>query len=401
MIWENLRISFGALAANRLRTALSVLGIMIGVMSVVLLLAMGSGAQAFVKKQIDAFGTNTVFVFPKTGAGTGGTLARIPQITSIDVSAVLESASAIDRAAPEVYMPLPFVAAGSRTMTPRSVIGVDENWAAVGNRRTQAGVLLSSNDVARRAKVAVVGETVAKRIFGTKNVVGRPIRIANQDFEIVGLYHRLGAGLDGDNDSIVHIPITTMQTSITGSTSYDSVNLRARPGLPSGEAERQIRQAIDRTHRITDPDKRDYDVFDAARVRETSGTITNALTALLGLIAGISLLVGGIGVMNIMLVTVTERTREIGIRKALGAKRATLLVQFLIESVVLTGIGGGIGLAIGSALTRIKVGDFSPALRPWMLLLAGGVSVGIGVVFGVYPANRAAKLRPIDALRFE
>ncbi len=401
MITENLRISFGALAANKLRTVLSVLGIMIGVMSVVLLLAMGSGAQAFVKKQIDAFGTNTVFLFPKTGTAGGGTLSRIPQITAADVAAVMESSTAIDLAAPEVYMPLPFVSAGSRTLTPRAVVGVDQNWAAVSNRRTQAGVLVSANDVARRAKVAVIGETVAKRIYGSKNVVGKQIRIAGQDFEIVGLYQRLGAGIDGDNDSVVHIPISTMQTSVTGSTSYDSVNLRSRPGLAAGEAERQIRQAVDRTHRITDPDKRDYDVFDAARVRETSSVITNALTALLGLIAGISLLVGGIGVMNIMLVTVTERTREIGIRKALGARRGTLLVQFLIESVVLTGIGGGIGLAIGSALAQIKVGDFSPQLQPWMLLLAGGVSVGIGVRFGVYPANRAAKLRPIDALRFE
>ncbi len=401
MITENLRISFGALAANKLRTVLSVLGIMIGVMSVVLLLAMGSGAQAFVKKQIDAFGTNTVFLFPKTGTAGGGTLSRIPQITAADVAAVMESSTAIDLAAPEVYMPLPFVSAGSRTLTPRAVVGVDQNWAAVSNRRTQAGVLVSANDVARRAKVAVIGETVAKRIYGSKNVVGKQIRIAGQDFEIVGLYQRLGAGIDGDNDSVVHIPISTMQTSVTGSTSYDSVNLRSRPGLAAGEAERQIRQAVDRTHRITDPDKRDYDVFDAARVRETSSVITNALTALLGLIAGISLLVGGIGVMNIMLVTVTERTSEIGIRKALGARRGTLLVQFLIESVVLTGIGGGIGLAIGSALAQIKVGDFSPQLQPWMLLLAGGVSVGIGVRFGVYPANRAAKLRPIDALRFE
>ena len=401
MITENLRISFGALAANKLRTVLSVLGILIGVMSVVLLLAMGSGAQAFVRKQIDAFGTNTVFLFPKTGTAGGGTLSRIPQITAVDVAAVMESSTTIDLAAPEVYMPLPFVSAGSRTLTPRYVVGVDQNWAAVSNRRTQAGVLVSANDVARRAKVAVIGETVAKRVYGSKDVVGKQIRIAGQDFEIVGLYQRLGAGIDGDNDSVVHVPLSTMQTSITGSTSYDSVNLRSRPGLAAGEAERQIRQAVDRTHRITDPNKRDYDVFDAARVRETSSSITNALTALLGLIAGISLLVGGIGVMNIMLVTVTERTREIGIRKALGAKRGTLLVQFLIESVVLTGIGGGIGLAIGSALSQIKVGDFSPQLQPWMLLLAGGVSVGIGVLFGVYPANRAAKLRPIDALRFE
>jgi putative ABC transport system permease protein len=401
MITENLRISFGALAANKLRTVLSVLGIMIGVLSVVLLLAMGSGAQAFVKKQIDAFGTNTVFLFPKSGNGGGGTLSRIPQITATDVSRVLDETSAINLAAPEVYMPIPFASVGGKTFSPRSVIGVDQNWAVVGNRRTQSGVLVSKNDVVRRARVAVIGETVAKRLFASKAVVGKTIRIAGQDFEVIGLYQRLGAGIDGDNDSVIHIPITTMSTAITGSTSYDSVNLGARSGLAAGEAERQIRRVLDQTHRITDPDKRDYDVFDAARVRETSGNITKALTALLGVIAGISLLVGGIGVMNIMLVTVTERTREIGIRKALGAKRGTLLTQFLIESIVLTGIGGAIGLAIGSALSTIKIGDFSPVLKPWMLVLAGGVSVGIGVVFGVYPANRAAKLRPIDALRFE
>ena len=402
MITENLRISFGALAANKLRTVLSVLGIMIGVLSVVLLLAMGSGAQTFVKKQIDAFGTNTVFLFPKGANGSGGTLSRVPQITATDVARLLDgSAPAIELAAPEVYMPIPTVSSDGRTFSPRNVVGVDEHWATVSARRTQSGVLISKSDVVRRGKVAVVGVTIAKRLYGSANAVGNRIRVGAQDFEIVGVYQRLGAGIDGDNDSVVHIPISTMQTAITGSTAYDSVNLRARSGLVTGEAERQIRAVIDQTHRITSPEKRDYDVFDAARVRETSASITNALTALLGLIAGISLLVGGIGVMNIMLVTVTERTREIGIRKALGAKRGTLLAQFLIESIVLTGIGGAIGLSIGSALAQIKVGDFSPQLEPWMLLLAGGVSVAIGVVFGVYPANRAAKLRPIDALRFE
>lgn len=301
MIVENLRISFGALAANKLRTVLSVLGIMIGVLSVVLLLAMGSGAQTFVKRQIDAFGTNTVFLFPKGASGSGGTLSRVPQITSTDISRLLDgSAPAIELAAPEVNMPVPSVSVGSKSFSPLFVTGVNESWATVGGRKTESGVLISRTEVARRGKVAVVGVTVAKRLFGSVDVVGKRVRIGTQDFEIVGVYERLGAGLQGDNDSIVHIPITTMQTTITGSTAYDSVNLRARAGLPAGEAERQVRAVMDQTHRITSPDKRDYDVFDAARVRETSSTITNALTALLGLIAGISLLVGGIGVMNIM-----------------------------------------------------------------------------------------------------
>ena len=205
MITENLRISFGALAANKLRTVLSVLGIMIGVLSVVLLLAMGSGAQTFVKKQIDAFGTNTVFLFPKGANGSGGTLSRVPQITATDVARLLDgSAPAIELAAPEVYMPLPTVSSDGRTFLPRNVVGVDEHWATVSARRTQSGVLISKSDVVRRGKVAVVGVTVAKRLYGSANAVGERIRVGAQDFEIVGVYRRLGAGIDGDNDSVVH-----------------------------------------------------------------------------------------------------------------------------------------------------------------------------------------------------
>jgi putative ABC transport system permease protein len=400
MIIENLRISFGALVANKLRTVLSVLGIMIGVMSVVLLLAMGSGAQKFVKKQIDAFGANTVVLYPIPA--TGGTLTRKPEVTAADLARLMDGSSpSLELAAPQTDLTPAVASFGSKTATAKSVSGVDENWALVGNRKSQSGVLISRNDVVRRAKVAVVGETIAKKLYGTKNVVGKTIRVGSLDFEIVGLYARIGSGIDGDNDALVHVPITTMQTSLTGSTSYDQVNIRARTGQAAGAAERDIRAVMDAQHKIRDTKKRDYDVFDAARVQATSGAITTALTALLGLIAGISLLVGGIGVMNIMLVTVTERTREIGIRKALGAKRGTLLTQFLIESIVLTGIGGIAGVAIGAALSRIKVGDFAPVLQLWMVLLASGVSIGIGVLFGVYPANRAAKLRPIDALRFE
>jgi putative ABC transport system permease protein len=403
MLFENIRIAFGGLLANKLRTLLSVLGILIGVMSVTLLLAVGSGASKFVSGQVSALGTNTLYVFLRESAtvDASATKVRKPALTRNDVRLLNDPAitPAVLRVAPEITATAT-VTAGSLSRS-AVVTGTISQWAKITNRPTSQGLMFTDADVAARRRVAVIGNTVASRLFPNQSAVGRQIRIGTATFDVIGVFSRKGAGLIGDQDSGIVVPETAMQDAVTGTfESYYQIIVQVRPESTKTAAN-QVRKVLMAERRVTEVSKAEFDVFDNAELARTSNTITLVFRGLLGLIAGISLLVGGIGVMNIMLVTVTERTREIGIRKALGAKRWHLLVQFLVESVVLTGVGGILGAGIGSALSLIKIGTFAPVLQPWMIGLSVGVSALIGVAFGVYPANKAAKLRPIDALRFE
>jgi putative ABC transport system permease protein len=403
MLTENIRIAFSGLIANKLRTLLSVLGILIGVMSVTLLLAVGAGASRFVKGQVSSLGTNTQYVFLRDPATLDATATRIrkPALTRTDLAILSEPGRipSVSRAVPEITSTVT-VSSGRVT---RSVLvnGTRPIWTQISNRTLSKGLMFNDDDLQARRRVAVIGATVERRLYAGQSAVGSTLRIGSANYDIIGVLQRRGGGIVGDLDNVVLIPETAMIDTVTGSfESYSQIIAQARPDSAKS-AKEQIEQALLAERKITDLAKADFEVFDNAQLTQTASTISTVFSALLGLIAGISLLVGGIGVMNIMLVTVTERTREIGIRKALGAKRWHLLTQFLVESVVLTGVGGVIGAGIGSALSLIRVGNFSPVLQPWMLVLAVGVSALIGVGFGVYPANKAAKLRPIDALRFE
>jgi putative ABC transport system permease protein len=403
MLTENVRIAFSGLLANKLRTLLSVLGILIGVMSVTILLSVGAGASAFVSKQVDQLGTNTLFVFNRDPSLLDPAAVRIrkPALTRRDVVALRgpELAPYLERVVAELSATLT-VSAGKRSKI-GPVTGSDATWTVINNRKVAQGLSFTDADVKRRARVAVIGPNVARDLFPNDAAIGRSIQLGNARYEVIGIFEKRGGGLLGDQDGGVLVPETAFQdTTIGAFETYNLITLQVRADAVK-TAPAQIRKVLLREHGIKDEAKADFDFFDNAQLSTISGTITTVFSALLGLIAGISLLVGGIGVMNIMLVTVTERTREIGIRKALGAKRWHLLTQFLVESVVLTGLGGAIGAGIGAGLAQIKVGGFAPILRPWMLVLAMGVSAFIGVGFGVYPANKAAKLRPIDALRFE
>jgi putative ABC transport system permease protein len=403
MLFENIRIALGGLFANKLRTLLSVLGIMIGVMSVTLLLAVGSGASKFVSGQVASLGTNTLYIFLRESATVDASATKIrkPALTKNDVRILSDPAvsPAIVRVAPELTTTATVTA--GRLSRSAVVTGTVAEWAKITNRPTGQGLMFNTADVAARRRVAVIGTTVASRLFPNQSAVGRQIRISGATFDVIGVFTRKGAGLIGDQDSGIVIPETAMQDTLTGSfESYYQIIVQVRPESTKTAAD-QVKKVLMAERRVTEMSKVEFDVFDNAELARTSNTITLVFRGLLGLIAGISLLVGGIGVMNIMLVTVTERTREIGIRKALGAKRWHLLLQFLVESVVLTGVGGVLGASIGSALSLIKVGTFAPVLQFWMIGLSVGVSALIGVAFGVYPANKAAKLRPIDALRFE
>ncbi len=403
MLVENIRIALSGLLANKLRTLLSVLGILIGVMSVTLLLSVGAGASKYVSKQVDQLGTNTLYVFIKDPSLLDASASKIrkPALTRRDLVALEspELSTVIQRVVPDISSTVTVSAA--RVSRTAAVSGTSSEWAPLNNRNIAQGLNFTQTDVAQRRRVAVIGPKIAASLFPNSGAIGKQIRIGSSSFEVIGVFESRGGGLLGDQDSGITVPETAMTDTVTGAfESYSQIIIQLRDGATK-TGQDKIREVLLREHRITDKAKADFDIFDNAQLAATSGTISTVFSALLGLIAGISLLVGGIGVMNIMLVTVTERTREIGIRKALGAKRWHLLTQFLVESVVLTGVGGAIGAGIGAGLAQIKVGGFAPILQPWMLVLAMGVSAFIGVGFGVYPANKAAKLRPIDALRFE
>jgi putative ABC transport system permease protein len=402
MLFENIRIAFGGLFANKLRTLLSVLGILIGVMSVTLLLAVGAGASKFISGQVGQLGTNTLFVFPK-GSGTQVEAAQSKpkRLTRRDLAVLRDPARtpSVERVVPELVSSATVSTKRAAQVLP--ITGTDSGWPSISNRGITQGLNFTQNDVQSRRRVAVIGPKLASKMFPGESAVGKQLRIGTTNYEVIGVFVKRGGGILGDQDNVVVVPETALQDSVTGAfETYTTLIIQMRPGFTK-TAPAEVTKVLLKEHGITDPKKSDIDFFDNAQLTATSSTISNALSALLGLIAGISLLVGGIGVMNIMLVTVTERTREIGIRKSLGAKRWHLLTQFLVESVVLTGVGGVLGAAVGAALSQIQAAGFSPILKPWMLVLSIGVSAFIGITFGLYPANKAAKLRPIDALRFE
>jgi putative ABC transport system permease protein len=403
MLFENMSIAFRGLVANKLRTLLSVLGILIGVLSVTLLLAIGAGASKFVKGQVSQLGTNTIYVFLRDPSTIDAQTAkaRKPAITRVDLSLMSDPVllPGVIRAVPEISSATT-IAQGQISRT-QPVIGTIASWAAINNRVITRGLMFTADDVTSHRRVAVIGSAAAKRFFPQGQAVGGQLRIGTARYEVIGVFAKRGAGIAGDQDNVIVVPETAMSDTVSGTfESYSQVIIQLRPEAVKTGIDR-VTEVLLKQRNLTDKNKADFDTFDNAQFAATSGQISTVFSLLLGLIAGISLLVGGIGVMNIMLVTVTERTREIGIRKALGAKRWHLLTQFLVESVVLTGVGGILGAAIGAALSLIKVGSFTPMLAPWMVLLSVGVSAFIGVAFGVYPANKAAKLRPIDALRFE
>jgi putative ABC transport system permease protein len=401
MLRENFRIAFGGLISNKLRSLLSILGILIGVMSVTMLLAVGAGASKLIKSQVAGLGTNTVYVFLKGFGAEATGKTRKAAISKADLELLQDPSRApsVLRVAPELQSTL--IATAGRYSENITVTGTNTEWATILNRSTSQGLLLSKADITQRRRVAVVGATVQRKLFSGQSPVGKVIRLNGVNFDVIGLFDKRGGGLNGDQDNLIVVPETTMQDAITGKfESWTDLAVQLKPeSAKTGKDD--IQRALMEIRGETDTAKSELDFFDNAQLAETSNMISTVFSALLGLIAGISLLVGGIGVMNIMLVTVTERTREIGIRKALGAKRRNLLLQFLIEAIVLTGVGGALGAGLGSAIAQIRVGSFSAVLQPWMIALALGVSVFIGVTFGVYPANRAAKLRPIDALRYE
>jgi putative ABC transport system permease protein len=405
--------ALAAVNANKLRSLLTLLGIVIGVAAVISLMAIGRGTQARITANIEALGTNLLFVQPgaTNQQGIAGALGSASTLTLDDAYALVDPvfAPTVAAVAPELRTVGRIVAGRENVQT--QLVGVTPEYESVRNFPVQYGQFISGADVAGSNTVAVLGATVAERLFGSRNPVGQYVRINGRQFEIIGVLKSKGGGSQAFTDNQALVPITTAyyrlssQRTAQGGVSVQSINVQVRSNDLMDTAITEISTLLRLRHRITDED--DFTVTSQQETIDTLRQTTETFVVFLGAIAGISLLVGGIGIMNIMLVSVTERTREIGIRKAMGAKRRDVLAQFLTEASLLSLTGGAVGVGVGAAMTILLNGrslgnqTFTTAFSNDVALLAILVSVGIGLFFGIYPAARAARLHPIQALRYE
>jgi putative ABC transport system permease protein len=390
---EAWRVALGALRANRLRSGLTMLGVIIGVAAVVVLVAIGTGTKNEVEQQVEGLGSNLLLVFPGEASFTAA--PAVSRLTLADVDAVVQVVGDRDRVAVQVASGETVRAGTASRFT--SVLGVLENTPEVFPRELRRGAYLSRSDVDTARRVAVLGARVAAELFADRDPIGQQITIAGVRFRVVGVFAPAGPSLGIDRDDQVHIPVTTAHR-LLGTDRIDALAVQAPDRSRIHELGDQIVAELSARH----PESQ-FSAVTQEEIIGVLGDILGVLTGVLAAIAGISLLVGGVGVSNIMLVSVRERVREIGLRKAVGARPRDIGLQFLIEAVMLTSIGGllGIGLGVGSALLAAELSPVPAAITWWSMALAFGVSAAVGIAFGVVPAQRAARLDPVAALRAE
>jgi putative ABC transport system permease protein len=401
---DTLHLALTGIFANKLRSGLTILGMTIGVASVIVLIAVGNGSSKAVQSSIEALGTNVLLV--EAGFSFGG--SAVTSITA-PVSLTIADANAMQNhsMAPDVEAAAPAVSAsptltyGSTTYSPSQFVGTTPAYATAHDYTIQAGSFFSSNDVKKHNRVVVLGPTVVTNLFGDTDPVGDTIQINGVNFEVIGVTTPKGTNGVTDEDDIAFAPITSVQDTISGYGSISSITVEAKSQASLNPADAEITSILEQRHDITDTANPGFRVINQGSLLTASSASSSVFTTLLGEVAAISLLVGGIGVMNIMLVSVTERTREIGIRKAVGARRADILKQFLTEAVLVSMFGGLAGVAVGVIVSQFRIAGVEPAIANYSIFLAFGAAVLTGLFFGTYPAARAAALRPIEALRFE
>jgi len=396
--------TFMALSSNKARSGLTMLGIVIGIASVIAMTAIGAGAQNSISASIQSIGSNLIIVSPGAPRGVGQQVNQgrgSAKTLTIEDANSLINISSVQSVAPEVSSRYQVTAKGTNTNT--TVDGVTSSYSSVRNLQIDQGDFISDQQNQSGAKVAVIGPTVQTDLFAGADVIGQTIRIKGIQFKIIGLTKTKGGSGFQNPDDMIYIPITTAQRYFSGDQYVTSISVAASNSGTISQVQQDVTDTIMSRHHITNSQLADFSTLNQADIIATASSVTGTFTILLSAIAGISLLVGGIGIMNMMLTSVTERTREIGLRKAIGAKRRDINTQFLVEATMLTFVGGVIGVILGwgisFAITSLGILQTQVSLSS--ILLAFGVSAFIGIVFGYYPAQHASKLNPIDALRFE
>jgi putative ABC transport system permease protein len=404
-----IRVALESLTGHKLRSFLTMLGVVIGVGAVIALVAVGQGAQAQVVSQFASLGANmlTVQAGSDSQFGRGGLRQTIRQLNASDVEAIKGLATTVALVSPEYNASNSTVTYQGKT-TSVNVTGVTAEYAPVRNWSASMGRFISAEDDSNVAMVAILGQKTVETLFGsaTANPVGETVRINRQSYEVIGVLKAKGQSGPDNQDNVVMVPLRTAQLKLggAGTTTLRTIALQVRSAGEMDMAQAQVTAILRSLHGLQTGANNDFTVRNQSDIVASVEQTTSTFTTLLGSIAAISLLVGGIGIMNIMLVSVTERTREIGVRKAVGAKRGDILLQFLAEATVLSVLGGVIGVAagVGSAqLISPLLGTSKALVTPQSVIMALVVSLGIGIFFGFYPANRAAALNPIDALRYE
>lgn len=404
-LFDVLKETYSALSGNKVRTGLTMLGIIIGIGSVIAMTAIGQGAQNSISSSIQSIGANLVMVMPgaqRSFGGPSGGRGGAQSLTIEDANAIEAQVSNIAGVVREVTSRKQVIATGTNTNT--SIIGTEPSYSTVRNISVEEGNFITSQNVLSGSKVAVLGPTTRDDLFGTDatNVIGQKIRISGMEYSVVGITVAKGGSGFSNVDDVIYVPYTTAQRYLSGNKYLSEIDVSAESSEASSQVQADITTLLLNRHN-KDETTADFNTMNQADIIATASSVTSTFTTLLAAIAGISLLVGGIGIMNMMLTTVTERTREIGLRKAIGAKRRDINFQFLTEAVVLTFVGGFLGIVLGWLIAFIisYLGIVQASVSVSSVLLAFGVSALIGIVFGYYPARHASSLNPIDALRFE